>query len=75
MAGGRARNRDFARYPKYKDNYIRAFDRMITHTAALGKRISWKTGEEVFRWWMAEPGKMAALEGQMDFAEYYGAGV
>ena len=29
LAGAEKMKRDFARYPKYRDNYIRAFDRMI----------------------------------------------
>ena len=29
LAGAEKMKKDFARYPKYRDNYIRAFDRMI----------------------------------------------
>ena len=29
LAGAEKMKRDFERYPKYRDNYIRAFDRMI----------------------------------------------
>lgn len=54
MAGRENRERDFARYPKYKENYIRAFDKMLKkHPSKRG----WKNGEEVFEWWMyAEKG-------------------
>lgn len=48
---------EFNRYPKYKANYIRAFDRMIERRKERGikpTRISWNTGEEVFKWWMGE---------------------
>lgn len=46
---------EFARYPKYKENYIRAFDRMLQHRRELGKPAKdWETGIDVFRWWMEE---------------------
>lgn len=41
----------FARYPKYKENYIKAFERMINYPGYQGE---WKSGEDVFRWWMGE---------------------
>lgn len=42
---------EFERYPKYKENYIKAFERMIKYP---GYRGQWKSGQEVFRWWMGE---------------------
>lgn len=51
---GKHRWEQFARYPKYKDNYIRAFDRMVLKRKAEGKECDWNTGEEVFRWWMED---------------------
>jgi phosphoadenosine phosphosulfate reductase len=47
MAGVKEREREFERYPKYKANYIRAFDKMI-----LNGSPTWQSGEEVFDWWM-----------------------
>lgn len=41
--------RDFAEYPKYKNLYIKAFDRMLE--AHPEKKYSWKTGIDVFDWW------------------------
>lgn len=46
--------RAFARYPKYKENYIRAFDRMIAHRAEKGLDVVWHDGEECFSWWIRE---------------------
>ncbi|MBY7064395.1 phosphoadenosine phosphosulfate reductase [Clostridium sporogenes] len=43
---------EFKRYPKFKENYIKTFKRMIDHRNELGKETQWKTGEEVFEWWM-----------------------
>ena len=42
---------EFVRYPKYKANYIRAFDRMLLN---MNEHKSWKTGKDVFKWWMGE---------------------
>lgn len=47
---------EFERYPKYKERYIRAFDKMLIarEEAGLENKINWQTGEDVFRWWMGE---------------------
>ena len=34
-------------YPKYKENYLRAFERTIKINS-----VSWKTPEEVMNWWV-----------------------
>lgn len=46
----------FARYPKYKERYIRAFDKMLIarEEAGLENKVNFQTGEDVFRWWMGE---------------------
>lgn len=49
---GKHRYAEFARYPQYKKMYIRAFDRMIV--AMDKQRLSWRTGTDVFKWWMGE---------------------
>ncbi len=51
---GTTRKVEFARYPKYKENYIRAFDRMLLAREKAGKPTQWKSGEEVFYWWIQE---------------------
>ena len=46
---------EFRRYPKYEMAYIRAFDRMLKARMANGKDgTTWRTGYDVFRWWMSE---------------------
>lgn len=52
----KARYMEFQRYPKYKDNYIRAFDKMLIarKERGLDNNIGWQSGEEVFKWWMGE---------------------
>lgn len=47
----------FARYPKYKEAYIRAFGRMLEKRKADGLKSdakSWIDGEHVMRWWLGD---------------------
>ncbi|MBO5449407.1 MAG: phosphoadenosine phosphosulfate reductase family protein [Ruminococcus sp.] len=53
---GKHRYVEFMRYPKFKNIYIAVFDKMLKRREELGKaaNLSWKTGLDVFRWWMGE---------------------
>lgn len=51
---GKHRLREFDRYPKFKQAYIRAFQRMVDNNNAAGKVQEWTTGEEVMEWWLNE---------------------
>lgn len=66
MARRRMREFEFALYPKYRQSYIRAFDRMLEERARRGKlNGTWRmgtTGEDVFHWWMED----GILPGQID---------
>lgn len=52
LASKRARIEEFIIWPKYKQAYIRAFDRMLEMKRIAGKSGSWQTGVDVFNWWM-----------------------
>lgn len=54
---------EFARYPKYKERYIRAFDMMIKARKEDGLPTDWKSGEEVFKRWMDENPNQMMFEG------------
>lgn len=47
---------DFNRYPKYRENYVRAFNRMLKarRESGLGIPEKWTDGEAVMRWWMRD---------------------
>lgn len=45
---------EFSVYPKYKQMYIKAFEKMIQERLRRGLETQWETGEEVFAWWMNE---------------------
>lgn len=56
MGGYKGQSAEFKLYPKYKDMYIRAFERMLKYRHeheldGVGKQ-NWETGEDVFNWWL-----------------------
>lgn len=48
------RYKEFNDYPKYKLNYIKAFDRMLERRKERSLKVDWSSGENVFKWWMNE---------------------
>lgn len=65
---GKHRWKEFADFPKYKDAYMSAFERMLNmmRNDGSGREPKWKNGEEVFLWWMEDDN----VEGQMSFADF-----
>lgn len=63
MAGRAARQREFTRYPKYQEMYIRAFDHMIEERHYRGLPTDWERGIDCFHWWMED----GVLPGQLEF--------
>lgn len=57
--------KEFADFPTYKKAYILAFDEMLEERKRRGKNIVWKSGKEVFFWWMEDKN----IEGQMNLFE------
>lgn len=55
---GKHRYAEFARYHKYQQAYIAAFDRMLAERQRRDKAEvdmrAWKTGVDVFHWWMED---------------------
>lgn len=65
---GKQRYFEFERYPKYKENYIRAFEKMLKIRKERNLKLNWWTdGEAVFRWWMGEDPTQIRFE---DLEEY-----
>lgn len=66
MAGKKERYKEFAQYPKYKEAYIKAFERMLIERKRKGLDVyNWKNGKAVFDWWIEDEN----IDGQysMDF--------
>lgn len=59
------RQREFATWPKIKQNYLIAFEKMLGERKARGKEDQWRTAEEVFHWWMED----GVLPGQINLFE------
>ena len=71
MATYKEKQREFNDYPKYKSLYIKAFDRMLEERKKQGKddsRGHWKTGEDVFNWWIEK--FKYEVKGQMTFDDF-----
>ena len=72
LASKRARIEEFIIWPKYKQAYIRAFDRMLEERRRRGKMdggMRWgETGLDVFNWWM-ENGVLPGQEVLEEFRE------
>lgn len=69
MAGYEQIKKEFARYPIYKQNYIKAFDRMILARLKNGKSVDeqWKDGKSVMAWWLGEdPNQLSLFEEEND---------
>lgn len=66
LAKKKGRQREFLRWPKYKQMYINAFDGMlIIREQTTKQRWTGWTGLDVFNWWM----EYNILPGQMDLFE------
>lgn len=57
------RRHELERWPRYKEAYIRTFDRMVEEREKRGLENRQKTGEEVFAWWVNE--RKTETEGQI----------
>lgn len=66
LASIKNRRKHFTDYPKYRDAYIRAFDQMLKVLDGKGKETRWRTGVDVYHWWMED----GVLPGQMAFEDY-----
>lgn len=56
MGGPIGMKQDFIRYPKYRDNYLRSFDRMLKTRLEAGLENSemWSDARSVMMWWVGD---------------------
>lgn len=67
LAGKKHREAEFVRWPKYKQLYLNAFERMLEERKRRGKETStWATAEDVFNRWM----DYDVLPGQISTEDY-----
>jgi len=80
MATYKQKMKEFSDFPSYKDHYIKAFDEMLEARKKDGKDDvtgkdafhCWKTGEDVFLWWIEEWKRN--VKGQMTIDDYLKGG-
>ena len=63
---GKKRWKGFRDFPKYKEAYIRSFDKMIEKNKEKGRASKWKNGMDVFLRWMEDEN----IDGQMSFLDF-----
>lgn len=72
---GKVRWKEFGEFPVYRKMYIRAFDRMLQVREGKGLRYrndtykNWKSGEDVFLWWMEDENVIGQMEMVFDGEE------
>lgn len=54
MAGKTGTEQAFARWPKFKQAYIKAFDGMLEANRHRQYRKNWQSGQEVYDWWIGD---------------------
>jgi phosphoadenosine phosphosulfate reductase len=60
--------KEFARYPKYEQAYLRAFEKMLKARAGNGKPYQkWQTADDVMRWWLSEEKQQKVDDDQLSF--------
>lgn len=64
MQGKKGMRKEFRKYPKYYENYIRAFDKMLKVLDEKGLDTTWINGEEVMHWWISD---ISEIQGQTLF--------
>lgn len=64
MCTPKQQRKQFARYPKYKQMYLRAFEKMLNARKEKEDTTSWDTPEEVMSWWLHEEQE---IDGQIGF--------
>lgn len=60
---------DFLKYPKFRDQYLRTFDRLVQVRNEKGLKPIWDTGEDVMNWWLYGTLKKKQCEGQLAIDE------
>jgi len=54
IASAKGQKKEFAQYPKYYNNYIKAFDKMLIPLKQHNPNITWETGLDVMKWWLGD---------------------
>lgn len=58
---------ELERYPAYKRNYLKAFERMLQERKAKNYSTSWDTAEDVMRWWLQDENTAKELKNDIGY--------
>lgn len=73
MAQGKGQKQEFVKFPKYRDNYLRAFDRMQKQRKADGLSpfgndvYGDMTAKEIMMWWVGDDPRQLSLFGEPEY--------
>ena len=67
MQGSKGMKTDLINYPKYRDNYLRAFKRMQKKRIADGLTPMWNNPYEVMMWWVGDDPRQLSLFGEPEY--------
>lgn len=69
MQGYKGMIADLIKYPKYRDNYLRAFDRMLQARKAARLEIpeKWRDARSVMMWWVGDNPNQLSLFGEPEY--------
>ncbi len=69
MKGSKGMKSDLIRLPKYRDNYLRAFSRMLETRREKGLKIpeKWKDARSVMMWWVGDDPLQMSLFGEPEY--------
>lgn len=60
----KSQKKELSMNPKYQENYLRAFGKMLEYRKSKGMETQWKTPEDVMKWWIGECKKQDVIDGQ-----------
>lgn len=69
MANNKNRISEFSKYPKYKQLYINAFDKMVEQHSKNSNYYIWHNGVDVFNWWLDIYANQMTLDDVLNEAE------
>lgn len=57
LAGRDKQNKELERWPKYKEAYLRTFERIIQERKRRGMPCRWETAQDIMDWWQMTAGR------------------
>ena len=70
MQGYNGMKSEFEKYPIYRNNYIRAFNRMLANMPNKSN-VTWRTGLDVYKWWVGDdPDQLSLFDNVVEVSLY-----